>query len=112
MNNPPHELFITRTGPNSWEVRRPTAEEWEAILRDYPEWSAAQHELARRAAGQGRGLSEAEWAEKPQTYRAVCPKGCYCEQEMTKGRAEEFGVYGVYICGGCEYAFPPDCEPA
>lgn len=111
IKQPPQSLFLTQISPNCWEARRPTPAELEILRRDYPEWCAEQHKRADREAGCERGLTASAWAAMPESYWGVCFKGCYVKRELVKGTVEEFGVRGVYVCSGCEYAFPPDCQP-
>jgi len=50
------------------------------------------------------------WDTYPDEYLGDCLKQCGT-RVMVKGDPDEFDSYGVYICTGCGYAYPPDCEP-
>lgn len=69
-------------------------------------------ELAEKMVAQGECPSKEEWAMEPETYTGHCHKGCYAPRVLTKGSVYEYGVYGVYVCSGCGYAYPPFCAPA
>jgi hypothetical protein len=69
-------------------------------------------ELAEKLSSEGHGLSKEAWADQQDCYVGECYKECYEPQVLIKGSVYEFGVYGVYVCSGCGYAYPPECEPA
>ena len=48
-----------------------------------------------------------EWDKKPYYLLAQCYKGCYAPRIMEKGDVWGYGAYGVYICTGCKYQYPP-----
>jgi hypothetical protein len=55
----------------------------------------------------GHGLSQEEWDDEPDEIIADCIKTCYGRRVMVKGSVYEYGVRGVYVCTGCDYAYPP-----
>ena len=59
----------------------------------------------------GVSLTKEEWDKKPHYFLADCFKGCYAPRIMEKGRVEEYGAYGVYICTGCGYQYHPQYPP-
>lgn len=75
--------------------------------RDYPDPLV----LAQESADAGDGLTADEWEKMPDEYLGDCNKQCYGPRWMVKGDVYEYGAYGVYVCSGCGYAYPPKCEP-
>ena len=109
---PPQGLFMDNPSPNVFVARRPTKEELAALPSRYPDYCRWCEQQAELKAGDGNGPTREAWESEPDTYRGECFKGCYSVQTLYKGSVYEFGAYGVYVCCGCGYAYPPNCEPA
>jgi hypothetical protein len=108
MKKPPLDLFIDRPAPNVFVARRLTPADLLSLERDYPDWCQACRLAADEKAHTGEGLTAEEWFAEPDTVHRYCSKGCYRKMPMRRGPVFEFEVYGVRVCCGCDYAFPPE----
>lgn len=68
-------------------------------------------DAAKRASKESRYATLGAWDAADDAYLGDCTKGCYEPTIMVKGSVREFHAFGVYICSGCDYAYPPGCEP-
>lgn len=102
---------IVMDGPRSFRAVRYTTQELVEIQRDTTEANDCLVN-AEIASKEGHGLTKEQWDKEPDWYLGQCHKQCYAPRVMKKGSVYEFGVYGVYICTGCDYAYPPGSSPA
>jgi hypothetical protein len=88
---------------------------WQAAVESAPDGKVtAQHiRETRDAMTQPSTADEKEnkdWDEG-EGYLGECFKQCYGPRWMRRGSVLEFDTTGVYVCTGCDYAYPPGCEP-
>jgi hypothetical protein len=80
--------------------RRMDALPWEEVI-----------EAAKSASSDSEYGTLEAWDSADDAYLGDCMKGCHEPTIMVKGSVREFHAFGVYICSGCDYAYPPGCEP-
>lgn len=102
--NLPDGPTMIQFAPNCWTPRRWTKRDIEHVQENYPEYVAHCNAQADKEAEIGEGLTAEEWESRPEKFREECIKGCYRKTTWIKGHVLEFGVRGIYVCQGCEYA--------
>lgn len=75
--------------------------------QQYPDW----RELAEQAAAAGDTPTKEEWDKEPEYYIGHCHKQCWDYALLKKGWVFEYGLYGIYVCTACGYAYPAYCNP-